>query len=107
MAIVECLSTSVSGSLKSVCQTALYVVCRDIETGLGEEWEAKGRLGSDRRPHFWRGSHGQAVGQQHEIPRAHHDPVMPMAPVAEGTPVSMNGTAGNDAANTASPTGWV
>lgn len=87
-------------------QSSQHVVCRDIEAGLGEEWAAKGRIGSEERPHwghFWRGSHGQLV----EVPRGQNGPVMPLAPVAEGAPVSTYNNAGNNAANTLSPTGWV
>ena len=87
----------------------LFIVCRDIEAGLGEEWAAKGRMGSAERPHwghnFWRGSHPQ--GGQVELSGGHHDPVMPLAPVPEGASASTNHNAGNSAANTSQPTGWV
>lgn len=84
-------------------------MCRDIEAGLGEEWAAKGQIGSEGRPHwghFWRGSHGQLVGQS-EIPQGQNGPVMPLAPVAEGAPVSTYNNVGNTAANPSPPTGWV
>ena len=86
---------------------ALYV-CRDIEAGLSEEWAARGRMGSADRPHFgfWRGSHVQTGGQG-ELASGQHDPVIPLAPVSENAPVSVNGNPGNSAANTAPPTGWV
>ena len=89
------MGTSVSGISHTACK-GLYVVCRDIEAGLGEEWAAKGRIGSGQRPHFWRGSHAQQAGGHSE-----------MVPVAGGAPVSNNKTAGNNAVNSAAPTGWV
>lgn len=90
--------------------TGVLIICRDIEAGLGEEWAAKGRMGSAERPHwghnFWHGGSHAQTGQV-ELSRGQHDPTVPLAPVAEGASASVNNSAGNGAVNTAQPTGWV
>ena len=107
LSLVECAGSF--HTWKFVATAALHDVCRDIEAGLGEEWAAKGQIGSEGRPHwghFWRGSHGQPV-EQSVIPQGQNGLVMPLAPVAEGAPVSTYNNVGNNAANTSPPTGWV
>ncbi|KAL3147402.1 hypothetical protein ABBQ38_014468 [Trebouxia sp. C0009 RCD-2024] len=90
-------------------QRERYLANRDIEAGLGEEWAGKGRLGTAERPHwghnFWHGSYPQ--GGQVELSKGQHDPVMPMAPVAEGASANTDHSASNTAVNTSQPTGWV
>ena len=90
------------------------IATRDIEKGLGEEWERKGTRGTTERPHwghnFFRASH-----PQHELPRL--EPVAPVAPVAavnpvtpvtEVVPVSREGMNGHAiASNDYPPGGWV
>lgn len=69
--------------------------CRDIEEGLGKEWEARGQLGSAHRPHFghsfFRSSHPQFAGTPQQTPISPVAPVAAVAPVAPVAPVAHEG----------------